>query len=152
MGVGTSASADAPTGGQGTLAGVPATTPPPLSAKQKPSRKEPDSEHHALWRALEAEYLRVMGHPYAVANAGQDAAAVKWLREGTKATLEEAVRRWGNLLRWSQGGFPSVTGFGSLRQHWNAAEVVGTAKTGRRPAQAAPMSKANFTAGIVEDF
>jgi hypothetical protein len=116
-----SAVAIAPTGGQASLVSIPASTPP---EKPKPPRKEPKSEHHALWRALEAEYARVMRHPYASGNGGQDAAAVKWLRESAKATLEEAVRRWGNLLRWSQGGFPSVTGFGSLRQHWNAAEVV----------------------------
>jgi hypothetical protein len=94
----------------------------PTKSQPKP-KKQPDSEHHALWRALEAEYLRVMGHPYASSNGGQDAAAVKWFRE--TAPPEEAVRRWGALLEWSKGGFPSVTGFASLRQHWNAPQVAG---------------------------
>jgi hypothetical protein len=124
----TSAAADAPPGGQGSLDVPPAATPPPLPAKARATRKEPDGEHHALWRALEAEYAQVMGHAYVSGNGGQDAAAVKWLRVDAKATPEEAVRRWGNLLRWGQGGFPAVTGFGSLRQHWNAAEVVGATK------------------------
>jgi len=126
-----SAAADAPPGGQASLVVVPAATPPPLPAKPKPPRKEAEGEHHALWRALEAEYARVMGHPYASGNGGQDAAAVKWLREGAKATPEESVRRWGNLLAWSKGGFPAVTGFASLRQHWNHAEVVGVAQDRR---------------------
>jgi len=112
---------------------------PPASpaAAEKPHvppkpKKQPDSEHHALWRALETEYQRAMGHAYASGNGGQDAKAVQWLRETAKATPDEAVRRWGNLLRWSQGGFPSVTGFASLRQHWNAAEVTGATRDSRQ--------------------
>jgi hypothetical protein len=113
----TSASAVASPGSQGTLVQV--------AEKPKAPRKQPEGEHHALWRALEAEYLRVMGHPYASGNAGADATAVKWLRETAKAAPDECVRRWGNLLTWSRTGWPSVTGFQSLRQHWVAPQVIG---------------------------
>jgi hypothetical protein len=112
-----SAAAVASPGGQGTLVQV--------AEKPKAPRKQPEGEHHALWRALEAEYLRVMGHPYASGNAGADATAVKWLRETAKAAPDECVRRWGNLLTWSRTGWPSVTGFQSLRQHWVAPHVIG---------------------------
>jgi hypothetical protein len=112
-----SAAAVASPGGQGTLVQV--------AEKPKAPRKQPEGEHHALWRALEAEYLRVMGHPYASGNAGADATAVKWLRETAKAAPDECVRRWGNLLTWSRTGWPSVTGFQSLRQHWVAPQVIG---------------------------
>lgn len=121
MGVGSSA-AEAP-GAQAPLNVVPEDK---AAGKPKAPRKQPDSEHHALWRALEAEYQRAMGHAYASGNAGADASAVKWLREGAKATPEEAVRRWGNLLTASRGGFPTVTGFRSLQQHWNTAEATGS--------------------------
>jgi hypothetical protein len=104
----------------------------PTKPQPKP-KKQPDGEHHALWRALEAEYQRVMGHPYASGNGGQDATAVKWFRE--TAPPEEAVRRWGALLEWSKGGFPSVTGFASLRQHWNAPQVAGAPSRQRAEAQ-----------------
>lgn len=121
-----SAAADAPTGGQVALLEIQG------KEKPKPPRRQPDGEHHALWRALEAEYQRVMGHAYASGNAGADATAVKWLRETAKAPPEESVRRWGNLLTASKGGFPTVTGFKSLQQHWNTAEATGS-KGGRRP-------------------
>lgn len=124
-----SSAAGAP-GGQVVLLDVAKPTEP---VKPKPPRKQPDTEHHALWRALEAEYQRVMGHPYAVANSGADATAVKWLRTDAKATETESVRRWGNLLEWSKGGFPSVTGFVSLRQHWNAPQVLGSARNSAAP-------------------
>jgi hypothetical protein len=142
-----SAAAEASAGGQASLVSVPATTPPPLPAKPKPPRKEADSEHHALWRALEAEYARVMGHPYASGNGDQDAKAVQWLRETAKATLEESVRRWGNLLRWSQSGFPTVTGFAALRQHWNAAKVTGATRP-KSGTQGPTMSRHDWSKGL----
>lgn len=84
-----------------------------------------------------------MGHAYAVSNAGADATAVKWLREVAKAPPEEAVRRWGRLLEWSKGGFPSVTGFASLKQHWNAPQVTGAAML-RRTGTLGPMPPSNW--------
>lgn len=146
-----SAAADAPTGSQAALLDVPtegASEPPP---KPKP-RKQADGEHHALWRALEAEYLRVMGHPYASGNGGADATAVKWLRETAKVSPEEAVRRWGNLLAWSKSspnGFPTVTGFKSLQQHWIAPQVVSKTQSASNFGTAKPENKPN-TPNILE--
>ena len=100
----------------------------PMSPPEKPKparapRKPASGPNAKLWRALEVEYQKRMGSPYASGNGGADAAAVSWLLAQTTDT--EAVRRWGNLLTWSKSGFPTVSGFTALRQHWNAAQVVG---------------------------
>lgn len=130
MGLGTSAAADATPGGQGTLVQV--------GEKPKPTRKLPTGPHAEMWQALDAEYLRVMGHAYVSSAAGADGVAVKWLLDTAKAPIPEAVRRWGNLLLASKGGFPTITGFRSLQQLWNTAEATGSkgAKGGRTPAYA----------------
>jgi hypothetical protein len=136
-----SAVAAAPTGASGQ-----ASLLPEAKAPEKPARKQPDSEHHALWRALEAEYQRVMGRPYASGNSGADAKAVQWLRETAKATPDDAVRRWGRLLEWSKGGFPSVTGFASLRQHWVAPQVLGATRP--KNSQSPTMPTHNWDEGL----
>lgn len=146
-----SAAADAPPVGQVVLLDVPSEEVSEPAPKPK-GRKQADGEHHALWRALEAEYLRVMGQPYASGNNGADATAVKWFRETAKVPPEEAVRRWGNLLAWSKNspnGFPTVTGFKSLQQHWIAPQVVSKAQPGSNFGTTKPENKPN-TPNILE--
>lgn len=113
-------------------------TPEPLSLeapaeKPKRQRKEASGPNAELWRSLEAEYQRSMGVKYASGNGGADAASVSWLLANT--TPPEAVRRWGNLLEWSKGGYPSVRGFQSLRGHWNEPQVVGSVAGAASPVE-----------------
>lgn len=91
----------------------------------KKPRKEASGPAAELWRALEAKFLAVTGQPYVTGNGTVDGATVSWFLNASKATPAEVVERWGRLLEWAKGGFPTVSGFVVLRSNWNAPQVLG---------------------------
>jgi hypothetical protein len=116
------------------LVGVPPTS-------RKP-RKEATGPAPELWRALEAKFLEVTGRPYVSGNGTVDATTVSWLLNSSKASAAEVVARWGRLLEWSKGGFPTVSGFVVLRSNWNAPQVLGIVQ--QRGSQPPTMSRHNW--------
>lgn len=108
----------------------------------KKPRKEATGPAPELWRALEAKFLEVTGRPYVSGNGTVDATTVSWLLNSSKASTAEVVQRWGRLLEWAKGGYPTVSGFVVLRSNWNAPQVLGIVQ--QRGAQAPTMSRHNW--------
>lgn len=114
-------------------------------------RKEASGPAAELWRALEAKFLTVTGQPYVTGNGTVDGATVSWFLNSSKATPAEVVARWGRLLEWAKGGYPTVSGFVVLRSNWNAPQVLGIV-TSKPRGNGGYIDPNKFTGeGVVED-
>lgn len=117
----------------------------------KKPRKEASGPAAELWRALESKFQDVTGRPYVTGNGTVDGATVSWFLNSSKATPAEVVARWGRLLEWAKGGYPTVTGFVVLRSNWNAPQVLGIV-TSKPRGNGGYIDPSKFTGeGVVED-